>query len=71
MKDLSTLEKVGEGAQGVVYKTQWKDKVVVYKQMKSLLANTGEEKKDYTREFTVWRYVLFNSSFLSPVIIIV
>lgn len=53
MKDLSNLEQVGEGAQGVVYKALWRRQVVIYKQMKS---TKGKEKKKFAVEFHVWWY---------------
>lgn len=54
--DLSNLEKVGEGAQGIVYRAEWQGNTVIYKQMK--LAKNNEERKDFIREFNVWQYVV-------------
>lgn len=55
-KDLSKLEKIGEGLQGIVYKAEWNGQVIVYKQMKLLDTKVGEEKAHFERQFNVWQY---------------
>lgn len=61
MKDLSKLEKIGEGGQGIVFRAEWQGHTVIYKQMK---LTKGDERKDFEREFSVWQYVSFYSSLL-------
>lgn len=59
MKDLSNLELIGEGAQGVVYKAEWTGQTVIYKKVKLQTKTEGEDKKNFQREFSVWQYVSF------------
>lgn len=54
MKELLNLEKV-EGSQGVLYKAQWKGRLVIYKQV---LLKEGDEKREFEKEFRVWQYGL-------------
>lgn len=42
MKEMTKMEKVGEGEQGIVYKAEWRGITVLYKQMK--LMNTYDKK---------------------------
>lgn len=58
MKELSNLERIGEGSQGIVYKAQWNGRMVIYKQMRLLTRNEGDEKKNFEMELAVWQYVL-------------
>lgn len=51
-KDIALHNIVGEGAQGIVRKAEWKGIPVVYKQVK--LAK-GNERKEFMNEFEVWR----------------
>lgn len=50
-KDLLNLEKVGGGAQGEVYRAQWKGNTVTYKQMKLV-----DAREEFMEEFNVWQY---------------
>lgn len=44
-------EKLGAGAQGVVYKAKWNTREVVFKKL-------SEAKRTFLSELEVWRYVL-------------
>lgn len=57
LKDLSKLEKVGEGAQGIIYRAEWKGSIVIYKQVK--LVTSRDDKKEFMKEFNVWQYDCF------------
>lgn len=61
--DLINLERIGEGSRAVVFKAQWQGQQVVYKEIKPLTGNEGEEKKAFVREFDSWKYDLSPSAF--------
>lgn len=56
-EDVLVLDKLGEGAQGVVHLARWKGMSVVYKQMKWLADE--KEKQALVKECAIWQYVIF------------
>lgn len=60
-EELTNLEKIGEGTQGLVFKAEWQGQLVVYKQMKLIKSalNDVHDKTTFVREFNVWQYVPF------------
>lgn len=62
LKDLSNRTMIGQGAQGVVYKTEWQGTTAIYKQMKHAIDDKFKE--EFMREFIVWQYVSKLISFM-------